>query len=107
MKTITTLWTLAKYLPAAMQLLTLIRETVGDERVQEIIRAVQELLGKVSPPPPTAESGGTVPAVPLGQEQQRRFLRFMNRTKVAGSLTDQQVYEVCSSCNVRPYTDMA
>ena len=89
------------YLPSVLALFTKIRAVFGSESVQEVIKAWGELIDKVAPPAPTADSTGTIPA-DLKREQRRRFFRFMDRTKVAGTMTDGEVQVACTALKITP-----
>ena len=115
MKIVSTIWLIARsspkaayyislalrYLPSALSLLTKIRAVFGSESVQDVVRAWGEFIDKDAPPAPTTESTGTLPA-DLKREQRRRFFRFMDRTKVAGCMTDGEVRIACTAHKITP-----
>ena len=91
-------------LPQALALIAKIREALGSEAVQAVIRAISEFFGTVIPPAPTADSTGTVPANPK-QEQKRRFRRFMNRIRLVTCMSDTDEQNLCAKYNIQPYTE--
>ena len=113
MKVLSTIWLIARsspkaayyvslalyYLPSVLTLFTKIREVFGSDSVQEVIKAWGEFIDKVAPPAPTMDSTGTIPA-DLKRERQRRLFRYLDRTKVAGTMTDGEVQIACTSLNI-------
>jgi hypothetical protein len=112
MKTASTIWTLLWNLPTILALIGTIREAFQSERVQEALATINELIAKICPPAPTAESGGKEPTGGRGQqhspvnpdgEKRRRWLRFRNRINVAQNLSDAEAHEFCVQHNINLY----
>jgi len=91
-------------LPSAFALIGRIREAFGSDKVQEAIKALNEFIDKIAPPAPTADSTGNIPANPE-REKRRRFFRFMNRTRLAGRISDGEVWVICERNRIQPYTE--
>jgi hypothetical protein len=94
------LWVLArctpailKYLPAALVLISKIRDAFGSEAVQEFMKALYTFIDQISSSAPIAD--GDTPDHPK-QEQQRRLFRFRNRLTLAGIITDAEAQELCA-----------
>jgi hypothetical protein len=90
--------------PAALALINKIRAAFGSDKVQEAIQAFNEFLDRVAPSVPTADSTDYIPAEPEG-EQRRRFFRFMNRTQMAGRISDREVGIICERNLIPSYTE--
>ena len=90
-------------LPSAFALIGRIREAFGSDKVQEAIKAFNEFIDKIAPPTPTADSTGSIPANPE-KEKRRRFFRLMNRTRVAGRISDREVAVICERNLISIYT---
>ena len=89
-------------LPNALALIGKVREAFGSDKVQEAIKAFNEFIDKISPPAPTADSTGSIPANPE-KEKRRRFFRFMNRTRMASRISDREVAVICERNLIQPY----
>jgi len=105
------LWTVARntpaflrHLPATLILIGKIRAAFGSEAVQVAIKAFGEYIDRIAPPAPTADSTGNTPANP-GREKRRRFIRFMNRTRLAGQIPENEVRNICAKNLIQPYTE--
>ena len=94
MKTITTILSVIRYLPAVIAFIGKLREAFGSEKVQEAIQALNDFIGKIAPPAPTTDSTGTISAN-TEKEKQRRFGRLINRTRLAGRVTDREIQTIC------------
>jgi hypothetical protein len=92
------------YLPLILNLIGRIREAFDPEKIPEVIKAFQELIAKMTPPAPTAESTGTTPANSTGEKKQR-WRRLKTRLDVAGAITDTEAQEFCSTYRIdrEPY----
>jgi len=90
-------------LPTALALIGKVREAFGSDKVQEAIKAFGEFIDKIAPPTPTADSTGSIPANPE-KEKRRRFFRFMNRTRMAGHISDREVAVICERNLISIYT---
>ena len=88
--------------PSALAMIGKIREAFGSDKVQEAIKAFNEFIDKIAPPAPTADSTGSTPANPE-KEKRRRFFRFMNRTRMAGRISDREVAVICERNLIQPY----
>lgn len=92
MKSVATLWTIIRYLPAVYTLIGKIREALGDEKVQDAIGAFVKLVESVSPPAPSVDSAGENPHTPPAEKRKRLF-RLKDRLKLASGITDKEVDE--------------
>lgn len=101
LNTLSGLWTLIRYLPTALALIATIREALGSEAVQAVIKAVKELVGKTDT---TAENTGTVPAN-TEPEKQGRLQQLLNRLRIAAVMTDGEVAHMHTAHNMKPYQE--
>jgi len=101
---IRSLMTIIAAMPSTLAMLGKLRAAFGNDNVQEAIKALGEFIDKISPPAPTADSTGSIPANPK-REQQRRFFRFMNRTRLAGQIGEGEVQVICERNFITPYTE--
>ena len=99
-----TIITIIRTLPIALAMINKIRVAFGSDKVQEAIKAFNEFIDKISPPAPTADSGGSIPANPE-KEKRRRFFRFMSRTRMAGRISDSEVAVICERNLIQPYAE--
>jgi hypothetical protein len=90
------LWTVLCNLPMILALIGKIREAFDSQKVSEVLGTLQELITKIAPPAPTADSTGETPAN-LEAEKQKRWLRFRDRIKVAKTINDKETYDFCST----------
>ena len=90
------------YLPTVLPVILKFREAFGSDKVQEAFKALGEFVSKIAPPAPTADSTGTIPAN-TERERRWRFTRFMNRTRLAGDITDNEVRNICAAHLIKPY----
>ena len=116
MKTLSTIWLIIRsspkamyyvslalyYLPTILPLVAKLREAFGSEQVQAVFKAWSEFIDRVAPPAPTADSAGEIPAN-REREKRWRFTRFMNRTRIAGQITDNEVQNICDAKHIKPY----
>ena len=91
-------------LPATVALIVKIRAAFGSEAVQAAIKAFGEYIDRIAPPAPTADSAENIPANPE-KEKRRRFTRFMNRTRLAGQIPENEVRNICAKNLIQPYID--
>ena len=91
-------------LPNALALINKIRAAFGSDKVQEAIKAFNEFIDKITPPVPTTDSTGNIPANPK-HEKRRRFLRFMNRTRLAGRIPEGEVLVICERNLIPTYKE--
>jgi hypothetical protein len=82
-------------LPLILQLIGRIREAFDPKKVSEALETLNELIGNIAPPAPTADSAGDNPAN-LEGEKRKRWLRFKNRINVAGIVSDTDAQEFCN-----------
>ena len=85
--------------PAAFTLIGKIQAVFGSEAVQELLEALHVFIDRLSPPAPTTDDAGDIPANPK-QEQRRRLFRFRDRLNVAGIITDAEAQEICALHNI-------
>ena len=90
--------TLLIALPQVFALIGKIREAFGSEKVQEAIKAFNDLIG--NPPVPATDSAGNKP-VDIKEEKRRRWFRFRNRTTVAKTITDNDAWEFCAKHHIQ------
>jgi hypothetical protein len=90
--------TLLVALPQVFALIGKIREAFGSEKVQEAIKAFNELIG--NPPVPATDGAGSNPAN-IKEEKRRRWFRFRNRATVAGTITDNEAWEFCAQRHIQ------
>jgi len=91
-------------IPALFALIVKIRAAFGSDKVQEALKAIGVLIDKIAPPVPTADSTGSTPTNPE-REKRRRFTRFMNRTRLAGQVPDNEVQNICAKNLIQPYVE--
>ena len=91
-------------LPATFALIGKIRTAFGSDKVQEALKAFGEFIDRIAPPTPTAGSIDSTPAKPE-REKRRRFTRFMNRTRLAGQVPENEVQNICAKNLIQPYIE--
>ena len=89
------LWIVLRNLPLILQLIGRIREAFDPKKVSEALESLDELIGRIAPPAPTADSAGHKPAN-LEGEKRKRWLRFKNRINVAGIVSDTDAQAFCN-----------
>jgi hypothetical protein len=89
------LWMVLRNLPLILQLIGRIREAFDPKKVSEALETLNELMGRIAPPAPAADSAGSDPANPEG-DKRKRWLRFKNRIHVAGIVSDADAQELCN-----------
>ena len=93
-------------LPTALALIRKIRAAFGSDKVQEAIKAFNEFIDKIAPPSETADSRRqTTEEINPEKEKRRRFFRFMNRTRMAGRISDREVAVICERNLIQPYAE--
>ena len=90
--------------PATVTLIVKIRAAFGSDKVQEALKAIGEFIDKMAPPAPTTDSIDNTPVNPE-KEKRRRFTRFINRTRLAGQVPENEVRNICAKNLIQPYTE--
>ena len=91
-------------LPTTFALIGKIRAAFGSDKVQEALKALGKFIDQIAPPAPTTDSTGSTPANPE-KEKRRRFTRFMNRTRLAGRVPENEVQNICAKNLIQPYIE--
>ena len=95
-------------LPWLLDVICRVKSVFGSDKMKTFIQALKELVGSFIesdgiPTPPPVDNAR--PPVNPKREQERRFGRFMNRSRLFRRMPENRVQRMCEEYNIQPYTE--